>query len=419
MKSIVVVRIPHTGSSIFIDAIQGEFFYGNKILNSGSRYLIHGYDAEDIRENPEKYWPAKWSVYDFWFGHFPCRFDPDFFQKHMKTDPIYMTMFRDPLDRLLSHFFHEVKTKGNYNEDVSGFIEFSKNEEMRNVFTKWFSFPSPGGEASLGNAIFNIKNKIHEVGIIEEYDKFIEGFNKRFNSNVELHKRNRLTYPFSLSDLSDEEMRIVEGNNRLDIALYESVKGDFLKNVGNNMDRIDVGENSEVKKIDPEIKNESVDEKVDEDKNEMVEIENIKTYSEDLNLEEVEYISFKMNTKDMRKSGNILCFCHSNGDPVYYLWIETFPGFNYINIRVGFNSEVHGWRSMTIVDRCYDTVYNISISVNDFIELKINDNPIHESPLVESNFVSFGDTRGDTPNADASIKIEKIKHKQQWRIRHV
>ena len=127
-------------------------------------------------------------------GHFPLS---ERVLKNFKDEWRFVTIIRNPVDRWFSHyFFNRYKINAHFKTDLSldQYIESADGQFIGSLYHTIF-----GGsewsknyclEESCNEAISMIK-RIHCIGVVEYFDKFIDDFRKCFGIKLVSYKKNR------------------------------------------------------------------------------------------------------------------------------------------------------------------------------------------------------------------------------------
>jgi hypothetical protein len=146
-------------------------------------------------------------------------------------DAKYISFFRNPIDRYLSHF-QQWSTYGNENESLERRIN---DENENNHMVKFFA-----DDEDLEKAKRIVSENLDFVGIVEEFDESLllmrqilnlgEDFDIRYtirNSSVAKPGRNYLDKEYS-SLPSNQKEKIIQ-NNKLDMKLYNFVRDEMFQ----------------------------------------------------------------------------------------------------------------------------------------------------------------------------------------------
>lgn len=164
-------------------------------------------------------------------GHFPygsCNWS--------ENRPTYVTVLREPIDRLISHYHFVKRAPDHYLHQAVNVQDMSLEEyvasgislEMDNGQTRMICGPAamkiPFGQCTadmLAEAKYNLRNKITVVGLTEDFDRTVILMGHIFGWNWPFYiARNRTRNRPQRTEIAPETIRIMEKQNRFDIALY-------------------------------------------------------------------------------------------------------------------------------------------------------------------------------------------------------
>lgn len=173
------------------------------------------------------------------YGHFA-----DQLMKLVHPETIAVTVFRDPVDRIISHYFYVKRRKDHYlhNDVISGKIkleDYASSElsvELSNWLTAHFSGLSneevlKNPEEALDLALHHIANRYELIGFLDHIDIFINhlkviaGFRKNFTNKKLNMSKNRIHF----NQIPTTTKEIIAENNYLDILLYKKLRQEYLQ----------------------------------------------------------------------------------------------------------------------------------------------------------------------------------------------
>ena len=154
----------------------------------------------------------------------------------------YFIILRDPIDRVLSHYYYIKNTiQHQLHEEISNIdlLEFVSNPkydiEIYNLQTRYL-IPDklqdlPKSEHNIIKyfsdldfevAKYNLINHFNFIGIAERFDESIILLNRIMNWNVKDYKlQNKSSNRLSVSEVSNEVLEIIKKKNEYDIKIYE------------------------------------------------------------------------------------------------------------------------------------------------------------------------------------------------------
>ena len=214
-QPIVVLHIPKTAGTSLRRLIQENY-------PSEDIYYIYGEDSQfTTLKDFNKLTIEEKSNYKIFMGHIP--FNQKLFA-HLQ--PTYITMLRNPIDRVLSYYHHVMQREEWKEKNISllKYIENSNDSQLSNHQTRMLTgFPKvPIDEMQLEIAIKNLESHFTIVGITEYFREAAEALralfgwenNMEFKENVSVGRKQKEYY----SDLEIDKIREL---NKFDIKLYE------------------------------------------------------------------------------------------------------------------------------------------------------------------------------------------------------
>lgn len=138
----------------------------------------------------------------------------------------YITMLRDPIDRVVSHFYY-LQAKNHFKTNTN-FEDFISDNLNRNVQTQYISGQfTPKGTPDIQKAKENMGKYFSIVGITEMFNESVFLMKKQFGwQDIIYSKRNVTVNRPSKDQLSKEIIDLVKRHNELDIELY-----DYARNI--------------------------------------------------------------------------------------------------------------------------------------------------------------------------------------------
>ena len=164
-------------------------------------------------------------------GHFPygsCNW--------LEERPTYVTVLRDPVDRLISHYHFVKRAPDHYLHKTINVQDMLLEEyvgsgislEMDNGQTRMICGPAamkiPFGQCTadmLAEAKYNLRNRIAVVGLTEDFDRTVILMRRMFGWGWPFYvSRNRTRNRPRRTEIAPETIHMMEEQNRFDIALY-------------------------------------------------------------------------------------------------------------------------------------------------------------------------------------------------------
>lgn len=135
--------------------------------------------------------------------------------EHINDQCTYITMLRDPIERVLSTYKHTARM----GEQDMGWLKcLTTHEQGSNLQTKMLA----GGEVDLGRAIHNLNNSFSVVGISEMFDESVLLMQQKLSWSfpyyvIENPSHNKIRS----ADIDIDIIDIIREANRVDIELYD------------------------------------------------------------------------------------------------------------------------------------------------------------------------------------------------------
>ncbi|MFA9556940.1 sulfotransferase family 2 domain-containing protein [Evansella sp. AB-rgal1] len=162
-------------------------------------------------------------------GHFPYGI-----HKYIPCPFTYITMLRDPIDRIVSEYYFIKNNKKHELHHVVQHLsleEYQNQPQNRNLQTRLISghMSDPLTIADVNKAKENIEKHFSVVGITEMFDESLLLMEKKFGwKNVKNRKQNATKKRPALTSLSPKTLTLIKRNNNLDNILYQFAKRDLL-----------------------------------------------------------------------------------------------------------------------------------------------------------------------------------------------
>jgi len=216
MKTTIFLHTPKTAGTTFNDIIYHQY------------KLESLYRAKDdlVFENL----PAvERNRYKMIFGHMSF----GYFEKHINSDFQYITLLRDPLKRVVSDYYHILRSTGRQlnekvkNEELSlkDYIELneptSENWQVKSI-AGYDYIHKVCDEETYQKALENLKKYFEVVGITELFDAFLVDVSEKLNWTFPYYKR--LNIGANKKELDSETKALITSRNTYDIRLYDHIK---------------------------------------------------------------------------------------------------------------------------------------------------------------------------------------------------
>jgi len=159
--------------------------------------------------------------------------------KHFNKDVIYITMLRDPIDRVISHYYYNLlgfssnKKIISNNYSLKDYVQngIFPNAENRQVKELSGNPDIPYGTCTremLETAIRNIDAQFDMVGIMEYFDESLIMLMLKFGWWYPFYRKRNVTHNRPRkADIDKETLKVIEKHNQLDIELYQYAKEKF------------------------------------------------------------------------------------------------------------------------------------------------------------------------------------------------
>lgn len=157
--------------------------------------------------------------------------------------PAYITLLRDPIDRVISHYYYVMRTEDHYlhkmikeeNLSLKEYVEKNLSIELNNGQTRILA--GIGSDAVNGECSEAMLNQAKQnlaaftaVGISERFDAFMELLNNKLGWKIpQTVRHNAAPHRLTKEDLDRETLKTIEEHNTYDIELYRYVCDMFLQ----------------------------------------------------------------------------------------------------------------------------------------------------------------------------------------------
>lgn len=162
--------------------------------------------------------------------------------EYLRPGATYMTMLRDPVERVISFYFYVRRLKTHYmwrfgfTEDTTlhEFLEQRRCIELDNFQTRNLC-RDPGGHLPFGRlnpdmrdeALANL-DRYAAIGITEQFDNSLRILTHRFGwRNVSYEKQNVTSDRPRAEDIEPETLALIRQINEYDMLVYEKARGIF------------------------------------------------------------------------------------------------------------------------------------------------------------------------------------------------
>lgn len=171
--------------------------------------------------------------YDLIIGHIS-----HFLINDVSKDMIKTTVLREPIDRILSHYFYAKNEPSHYlnalinseNLSLADYVQHKDVHEVRNYYTNHFSkleltdrFSSD--EDAYKQAMINIE-EYDVVGTLENFDIYTKSLQELvgFKSNYEKRDLYKTPIRKAVDEIDEKTLDIIKKHNQFDIEFYNHIK---------------------------------------------------------------------------------------------------------------------------------------------------------------------------------------------------
>ncbi len=219
-------HLPKCGGTTIID---------NLIMNFPNRhiYQMNGLNPEtsvkEFKILPDE---IRWK-YKLIFGHLANEL-----RDYVHPDTICTTVFREPIDRIVSHYYYvKVKTSHYLHEKVInekiGLLDYCRlnlSEELSNYYITHFTQMSlseieKNPEQSVALALKNILKNYHLIGFQNNIPAFLDSLERvgNFEFTSKQAVKNKTMNRVKTREIDLKAKKEIERNNSLDLMLYDEL----------------------------------------------------------------------------------------------------------------------------------------------------------------------------------------------------
>lgn len=211
------MHIPKTGGSTFMNIIF-EKYSGHQIFNPINYYFtksnipiskeikfIHGHTA---------------------FGNFP---------EDKSIENIYVTLLREPIERVISQYYFAVQIK-HFDPNKVSLKQFILSKDYysftNNIQTRYAAGKQVCNASTLNLAKQNLIKHFRVVGITDMFDETLSWMSYQFGWNISSYEKKNITEQRpKIQEIPNYLLEEIKRLNNLDIQLYNFAKNNLKKNL--------------------------------------------------------------------------------------------------------------------------------------------------------------------------------------------
>ena len=231
---VIFMHIPKTAGSTILSVIAKQY-------SAESTFRIYGKDIENCKEILTDLQEERKDKIKCLIGHIPFGL-----HKYLPQETaIYLTMLRDPVDRVLSHYYYVLRSPGHYfhkelvskNISLEEYVMENKLSELNNGQVRLLSgiesVDSVYGHGPVTESVFetakhNLEVYFNGVGLCENFDESLLMFKNLMGwKNVFYKKKNVTQKRPAKQDVPKHILQTIEQYNAFDLELYEFVRSKF------------------------------------------------------------------------------------------------------------------------------------------------------------------------------------------------
>jgi hypothetical protein len=222
-RPLIFIHLPKAGGTTLMGAIIARYRAGR-----GFRFTGLQSRTEEFKALP----PEERAKFDIVHGHVHFGI-----HKWLPDPAIYATMLRDPVDRIISHYYFVKASPEHYLHDLLQSHRWSLeqyategvNWETDNDQVRWLTEAEhsqvPLGQVSrslLEEAKWNLQNAMTAFGLVERFDESLECFRRSFGwPDLTCERVKNVNTERPRSPLPQRTIDAIRRTNRWDVELYE------------------------------------------------------------------------------------------------------------------------------------------------------------------------------------------------------
>lgn len=232
-KTVIFLHIPKTGGTTLRSIINREYKENERLLINNYPHLPrrNGIDRIIKLDRDQK------AELKFIYGHFAFGI-----HKYLPQESTYITFLRNPIDRIISHFYfvkkHNIKEHiGNMDGDtLEEYLEKGIKYELNNGITRLLCSNEKIQKNStickkdLTIAKDNLNKYFSFIGILEEFNNGLSILKNQFSWDKNLfYKKENITKHPNRKQIPDDVIKKIIRMNALDIQLYNYAKEKYIQ----------------------------------------------------------------------------------------------------------------------------------------------------------------------------------------------
>jgi len=239
-QSIIFLHIHKAGGTTLHDIILQNYKKSESFYTEASRFRKSTYDFINLDNNEKK-------QYKIIRGHMYFGI-----HKYLPQEATYISMLRDPVERLISNYFFYLKNNPQQrkkNFTLKDYIlksqELKREDIVNNLQTRLISGYdfhnkiTPIGKTTremLEQAKSNIINHFSVAGLTEYFDESLILFHKKLGWKNLFYKKQNVNINKVKKEISHDELELIKKYNNLDIELYNFAKKRFFQQMKNEIE---------------------------------------------------------------------------------------------------------------------------------------------------------------------------------------
>jgi hypothetical protein len=232
-EAIIFLHIPKCAGTTLTEEILKKKFIPSRTLI----FYIHG--TEVLMRQLEEMENSEKRQIQCIAGHFAFGI-----HRYLPQPAQYITILRDPVERVLSHYCYAKREPGHYlykevnngNITLRDYVENFDNIEMDNGQTRILAGIGYGadfgrcGEDLLKKAIENLEKHFVGVGLTERFDDFLHYLHVKLGWEIPVYDKQNVTQNrLKVNEVEEKTLDVIKKYNRLDNELYQYAVTRFEK----------------------------------------------------------------------------------------------------------------------------------------------------------------------------------------------